>query len=202
VLGKALSAGVRGISQGIVVYAIALMLGVDMNWNPLALVAVIVLVILGASLFSTFSLIVACLVRTRERFMGIGQLMTMPLFFASSAIYPTSIMPGWLKTLAHQPAQLRSGRFADVDASRRHQQLRALRGLRGDYRRAHGSSGGRFSSVPPSGDIVTSVIVVSRVSKRIHQYPQFNWRPQRILETWNQQQFRVGLNAIQAVAAA
>jgi ABC-2 type transport system permease protein len=100
VLGKALLAGVRGISQGIVVYAIALMLGVDMNWNPLALVAVIVLVILGASLFSTFSLIVACLVRTRERFMGIGQLMTMPLFFASSAIYPTSIMPGWLKTLA------------------------------------------------------------------------------------------------------
>ncbi len=32
--------------------------------------------------------------------MGIGQLMTMPLFFASSAIYPISIMPPWLRPVA------------------------------------------------------------------------------------------------------
>jgi len=57
-------------------------------------------VILGAALFSTFSLIIACLVKTRERFMGIGQLMTMPLFFASNAIYPLSIMPDWLRPIA------------------------------------------------------------------------------------------------------
>jgi ABC-2 type transport system permease protein len=40
-------------------------------------------------------------VKTRERFMGVGQVLTMPLFFASNAIYPTAIMPGWLKTIAH-----------------------------------------------------------------------------------------------------
>jgi ABC-2 type transport system permease protein len=50
--------------------------------------------------FSTFSLIVACIVKTRERFMGIGQVLTMPLFFASNAIYPLSAMPGWLRVLA------------------------------------------------------------------------------------------------------
>jgi ABC-2 type transport system permease protein len=33
--------------------------------------------------------------------MGIGQVLTMPFFFASSAIYPISIMPGWLKVIAH-----------------------------------------------------------------------------------------------------
>jgi ABC-2 type transport system permease protein len=44
---------------------------------------------------------VACLVKTRERFMGIGQVLTMPLFFASNAIYPTDIMPDWLKAIAH-----------------------------------------------------------------------------------------------------
>jgi ABC-2 type transport system permease protein len=33
--------------------------------------------------------------------MGIGQLLTMPLFFASSAIYPISIMPRWLQVIAH-----------------------------------------------------------------------------------------------------
>lgn len=100
VLGKALSAGVRGVSQGAIVYIIALALGVNMSWNPLHLIGVLVAVILGASLFATFSLVIACIVRTRERFMGIGQVMTMPLFFASSAIYPISIMPGWLKVLA------------------------------------------------------------------------------------------------------
>ena len=49
----------------------------------------------------TFSLIIACLVKTRERFMGIGQVLTMPLFFASNAIYPVAIMPGWLQVIAH-----------------------------------------------------------------------------------------------------
>src|SRR5579885_3222182 len=100
VLGKALSAGVRGLSQAIIIYVLALLLGVRMNWNPLALLGVIVIVILGAASFSTFSLIIACLVRTRERFMGIGQLMTMPLFFASNAIYPVAIMPSWLQVIA------------------------------------------------------------------------------------------------------
>ncbi len=57
-------------------------------------------IVLGSALFATFSLIVACLVRSRERFMGIGQLLTMPLFFASSAVYPVAVMPDWLKVVA------------------------------------------------------------------------------------------------------
>jgi ABC-2 type transport system permease protein len=32
--------------------------------------------------------------------MGVGQLLTMPLFFASNAIYPISIMPVWLQTIS------------------------------------------------------------------------------------------------------
>ncbi len=100
VLGKALSAGVRALTQAIFIYLLALLLGVDLNLHPLALLGVLTAVILGAILFSTFSLIIACLVKTRERFMGIGQVLTMPLFFASNAIYPIDIMPGWLKVLA------------------------------------------------------------------------------------------------------
>jgi ABC-2 type transport system permease protein len=100
VLGKALSAGVRGFAQSIVIYLLALAIGVKMNWNPWALLGVFTIVLLGASLFSTFSLVIACLVKTRERFMGIGQVMTMPLFFASNAIYPISIMPHWLQVVS------------------------------------------------------------------------------------------------------
>jgi ABC-2 type transport system permease protein len=100
VLGKALSASVRGISQAVIIYALALVLGVQMSWNPLRILGVLALVVIGAALFSTFSLAIATLVKTRERFMGIGQVLTMPLFFASNAIYPISIMPGWLQTVS------------------------------------------------------------------------------------------------------
>ena len=77
------------------------LVGVKLNWSPLALLNVLVIRILAATLFSTFSLVIACIVKTRERFMGVGQVLTMPLFFASNAIYPTDIMPGWLKVVSH-----------------------------------------------------------------------------------------------------
>ncbi len=101
VLGKALSAGVRGLTQAVIIYLLAMLLGVKMNWNLMALAGVLFTVVLGAAFFSTLSLIIACLVKTRERFMGIGQVLTMPLFFASNAIYPISMMPGWLQVISH-----------------------------------------------------------------------------------------------------
>lgn len=99
-LGKALSGGVRALSQAVVIYVLALVLGVKMNWNPLGLLGVLALVMLAAACFCAFSLIIAFMVKTRERFMGIGQLLTMPFFFASNAIYPISIMPKWLQVIA------------------------------------------------------------------------------------------------------
>lgn len=32
--------------------------------------------------------------------MGIGQVLTMPIFFASNAIYPIELMPAWLKLIS------------------------------------------------------------------------------------------------------
>jgi ABC-2 type transport system permease protein len=55
---------------------------------------------LGTAAFAALSMFIASLVKSRERFMGIGQLVTMPLFFASSALYPLAIMPTWLQYLA------------------------------------------------------------------------------------------------------
>lgn len=100
VLGKAVSAGVRGVAQATIVYVLALLLGVKMNWNPLALLGAVLAIMLGAAFFSTLSLIIACIVRSRERFMGIGQVLTMPLFFASNAIYPVAMMPPWLQVVS------------------------------------------------------------------------------------------------------
>jgi hypothetical protein len=46
------------------------------------------------------SLTITGLVLKRDRLMGIGQAITMPLFFASNALYPLWVMPGWLQVLS------------------------------------------------------------------------------------------------------
>jgi len=101
VLGKAMSAGVRALSQAVIVYLLALILGVGIDFNPLSMLGVVAVILLGSGLFATLSLIIACIVKTRERFMGIGQVLTMPIFFASNAIYPLSLMPTWLRVVSH-----------------------------------------------------------------------------------------------------
>src|ERR1017187_6782244 len=89
VLGQGFSAGIRTLSQGVIVYSLSLLLGVKLNWSPLRLFNGLVIVSLAATWSSTFSLVIACIANTRDRFMGVGQVLTMALFFASNAIYPT-----------------------------------------------------------------------------------------------------------------
>jgi ABC-2 type transport system permease protein len=100
VLGRAVSAMARSLAQTIMVYALALVLGVHLRFGVFAILGVALAVMLGSAIFSTFSLVAACLVKSRERFMGIGQVLTMPLFFASNAIYPISMMPRWLRVVS------------------------------------------------------------------------------------------------------
>ena len=100
VIGKALSASVRGLAQAVFVYLLAFVVGVGVDIHPLNIVGVVAVITLASGLFSTLSLIIACIVKTRERFMGIGQVLTMPIFFASNAIYPLALMPAWLRVVS------------------------------------------------------------------------------------------------------
>lgn len=100
VLGRAFAAGIRGVSQVFVIYFLTYLLDVHLRWDALAFFGVIATVLLGGAIFSTFSLIIASIVKKRERFMGIGQVLTMPLFFASNALYPIEIMPRWLQIIS------------------------------------------------------------------------------------------------------
>lgn len=99
VTGKAFAAGVRATSQVVVVLGLSAILGVKFDWNPLHLVAAAIVVVVGSAFFSALSMTIAGLVLTRERLMGIGQAITMPLFFGSNALYPASLMPGWVRWL-------------------------------------------------------------------------------------------------------
>ncbi len=100
VVGKALGGGVRSLSQAAVIYVLTLLLGIPLRLQVLPILLLLLFTLWGSAVFATFSLVIACLVKTRERFMGIGQLLTMPFFFASNAIYPVTLMPRWLAVLA------------------------------------------------------------------------------------------------------
>jgi ABC-2 type transport system permease protein len=100
VAGKAFGASVRSLVQALVVILLAAVLRVGLTLNPLAYLGAAVVIVLGAAFFSMLSLTIAGVVLSRERLMGIGQAITMPLFFASNALYPIHLMPGWLQVLS------------------------------------------------------------------------------------------------------
>ena len=100
VMGKSLAAGVRGLFQAIAIVILALVMKIELILTPLSVLGVFGIIILCGMCFSSMSIALASVLRNRERMMGIGQAIMMPLFFASNAIYPLSIMPGWLKVIA------------------------------------------------------------------------------------------------------
>ena len=100
VFGKSFAAGVRGATQVVVILVLCAILRVGINWNPLNLLGAVFIVVISAGFFSCLSMTIAGLVLSRERLMGIGQAITMPLFFGSSALYPVSLMPGWLRAIS------------------------------------------------------------------------------------------------------
>jgi len=100
VAGKSFAATVRALAQVVMVLVVAALLGVAFTMNPLKLLGAGVAVALGTVFFACLSMTIAGLVMTRDRLMGIGQAITMPLFFASNALYPIALMPAWLRGLA------------------------------------------------------------------------------------------------------
>ena len=101
IAGKAFAAGIRAFSQVIVVLILSAILGVALTTNPLRLIAAAAAVWLAAAFFSCLSMSIAGIVLKRERLLGIGQAIMMPLFFASNALYPIALMPAWLQAISH-----------------------------------------------------------------------------------------------------
>ena len=100
VLGKSSGASVRAVVQAIVLLAVLEIAQIHIHWSVLGILGSLVLLALGTAAFASLSMVIAALVKTRERFMGFGQLVAMPLFFASSALYPLALLPTWLRAVA------------------------------------------------------------------------------------------------------
>ena len=100
VLGKAAGACVRALVQALLLLAVLAVAGIAVRWTLGGVLGTLAMLMLGTAAFACMSMLMAAAVKERERFMGIGQLIMMPLFFASSALYPLAVMPGWLHVVA------------------------------------------------------------------------------------------------------
>ena len=100
IAGKAFAAGIRSIAQVLIIVALCLVLRIRISVNPAHILGAAAVVFLGSAFFSCLSMMLAGIMQTRDRMMGIGQAITMPLFFASNALYPVNLMPAWVRALS------------------------------------------------------------------------------------------------------
>jgi len=97
VIGRSMASGVRAIFQALIILPIAVLIGVQFVPNPAYFLLAFIVIFFASGGFAAISILVASFMKTRERFMGIGQAITMPLFFASNALYPIQMMPPILR---------------------------------------------------------------------------------------------------------
>ncbi len=100
IVGKGFAAGIRAMVQVIVVLVVSALLGVALTLDPLRVAGACLIVLMGSAFFACLSMTIAGVVVKRDRMMGMGQMITMPLFFASNALYPIAVMPAWLKAIS------------------------------------------------------------------------------------------------------
>ncbi len=100
VIGRSIASGVRAVVQALIIFPVAILLGVRFMPNPAYIIAAFIVLFLVSGGFAAISIFVASLMKTRERFMGLGQALIMPLFFASNALYPIELMPPALQYVA------------------------------------------------------------------------------------------------------
>jgi ABC-2 type transport system permease protein len=101
VLGRSMAAGTRALFQALLIIPFAALIGVVIFPNVFYLILALILVFVASTGFAALSILIASILKTRERFMGLGQLIIMPMFFASNALYPISSMPTVLQVFAN-----------------------------------------------------------------------------------------------------
>jgi ABC-2 type transport system permease protein len=97
VLGKCLGGATVATFQGIVVLALAGLAGVP--YNPILILTLIGELLLLSFTLTAFGVMMAARIKQFQAFMALTQMLVMPLFFLSGALYPLSGLPAWLTVL-------------------------------------------------------------------------------------------------------
>ena len=98
-LGSALGGATVSIFQGVLVFAISMLLGFRPYDWALVFPALLVLTIMCLAL-ACFGAGIASLVEDFQGFQGINNLIVLPLFFLSSALYPLNNLPTFLRIIS------------------------------------------------------------------------------------------------------
>jgi len=97
VIGKVLGGATTAGFQGIIVLAIAGL--VDVPYDPGLILGIFALQLLLAFSVTAFGVMVAVRMKQMQSFMGVMQMIVMPMFFISGALFPVSGLPRWLELL-------------------------------------------------------------------------------------------------------
>src|SRR6202008_2001369 len=72
---------------------------VGVPYAPTLIVGIILLQLLLAFTVTAFGVMVAARIKQMQSFMGVMQMVVMPMFFISGALFPVQNLPGWLTVL-------------------------------------------------------------------------------------------------------
>ena len=97
VIGKCLGGATIATFQGIVFLILAGF--ADVPYNPVLIVTLIGELLLLAFTLTAFGVMMAARITQFQAFMALTQMLVMPLFFLSGALYPLSGLPAWLSVL-------------------------------------------------------------------------------------------------------
>jgi ABC-2 type transport system permease protein len=97
VIGKCLGGATVAGFQGVIVICLAGL--VNVPYDPVLILGVFALQLLLAFSITAFGVMIAVRIKQMQSFMGVMQMIVMPMFFISGALFPASGLPGWLTVL-------------------------------------------------------------------------------------------------------
>jgi ABC-2 type transport system permease protein len=97
VIGKCLGGATVACSQGVIMILLGPLVGV--HYNVLLILGIFALQLLLAFTVTAFGVMIAIRIKQMQTFFGVMQMLVMPMFFISGALFPVSGLPGWLTVL-------------------------------------------------------------------------------------------------------
>jgi ABC-2 type transport system permease protein len=97
VIGKCLGGATVASFQGVILLCLAW--AVHVPYSVTLVLGVLALQLLLAFSITAFGVMVAARIKQMQAFMGVMQMVVMPMFFISGALFPVANLPGWLAFL-------------------------------------------------------------------------------------------------------
>jgi len=97
VIGKCLGGATIATLQGVIMLILAGLAGVP--YSPVLILVLVGEMLLLAFTLTAFGVMMAARITQFQAFMAVTQMLVMPLFFLSGALYPLRGLPGWLSVL-------------------------------------------------------------------------------------------------------